>query len=58
MGDLKLTVHCDKEVKKQNDLFGIFFEDINHAADGGCMENSSGTVPLNSMRWTVRAIMR
>ncbi len=35
MGDLQITVHCDRKVKRQGDLFGIFFEDINHAADGG-----------------------
>lgn len=35
MGDVNIAVHCDREGKKQGNLFGIFFEDINHAADGG-----------------------
>lgn len=33
----RITIHVDekKEIKRQGDLFGIFFEDLNHAADGG-----------------------
>lgn len=30
-----ITIHQDKSYKKTGDLFGLFFEDINHAADGG-----------------------
>lgn len=30
---IKVNTKCEK--KKQGDLFGIFFEDLNHAADGG-----------------------
>ena len=35
MNEISISVYPDKEVKKQGDLFGIFFEDLNHAADGG-----------------------
>lgn len=31
----KITVYEDAVTKELKDLFGIFFEDINHAADGG-----------------------
>ena len=31
----KITVHQEKTYKELGDLFGLFFEDINHAADGG-----------------------
>ena len=31
----KITVHQDQSYKKLGDLFGLFFEDLNHAADGG-----------------------
>lgn len=31
----KITVYEDEVTKELKDLFGIFFEDINHAADGG-----------------------
>lgn len=33
----RITIHVDekKEIRRQGDLFGIFFEDLNHAADGG-----------------------
>lgn len=30
-----LTVHTKQETEELNDLYGLFFEDINHAADGG-----------------------
>ncbi|MCM3626084.1 carbohydrate binding domain-containing protein [Paenibacillus glycanilyticus] len=30
-----LTVHTQKQGAELGDLFGIFFEDLNHAADGG-----------------------
>ncbi|HIT85580.1 MAG TPA: alpha-L-arabinofuranosidase [Candidatus Ornithomonoglobus intestinigallinarum] len=32
---MKITVNANKETAKLGDLYGIFFEDINHAADGG-----------------------
>lgn len=32
---MKITIHTQKPKNKLGDLFGIFFEDINHAADGG-----------------------
>lgn len=35
MKTIRLTVEEQREIKKQGDLFGIFFEDLNHAADGG-----------------------
>lgn len=35
MKEIKISVSEGKQIKAQNDLFGIFFEDINHAADGG-----------------------
>lgn len=35
MEKIHITVWPQKEKKKQGDLFGIFFEDLNHAADGG-----------------------
>ncbi len=31
----KIRIHESNKYKKQGDLFGLFFEDINHAADGG-----------------------
>ncbi|MBE5961975.1 MAG: alpha-L-arabinofuranosidase [Lachnospiraceae bacterium] len=31
----QITLDANKPVKELGDLFGIFFEDINHAADGG-----------------------
>lgn len=31
----KIVVHQEQPYKKLGDLFGLFFEDINHAADGG-----------------------
>ncbi len=31
----KITVYQDESYKKLGDLYGLFFEDINHAADGG-----------------------
>lgn len=31
----KITVYQDKAYKELGDLYGLFFEDINHAADGG-----------------------
>ncbi len=35
MERMKLTVDTEKEKAPMKDLFGIFFEDINHGADGG-----------------------
>lgn len=35
MEKINITVFTEEEKKKQGDLFGIFFEDLNHAADGG-----------------------
>lgn len=35
MREIKIDVYADREQKEQGDLFGIFFEDLNHAADGG-----------------------
>lgn len=35
MQEINITVQTEKELKAQGDLFGIFFEDLNHAADGG-----------------------
>ena len=32
---MKLTIHTKQESVELNDLYGLFFEDINHAADGG-----------------------
>lgn len=32
---VNLTVHADRPTKALGDLFGIFFEDLNHAVDGG-----------------------
>lgn len=32
---MKLTVNVNKKGENLGDLFGIFFEDLNHAADGG-----------------------
>lgn len=32
---MKITLHPDQKYKKLDNLFGIFFEDLNHAADGG-----------------------
>ena len=35
MKTIEITVNAGKEMKEQGDLFGLFFEDINHSADGG-----------------------
>lgn len=35
MRQIEVSVSENNEIKKQGDLFGIFFEDLNHAADGG-----------------------
>lgn len=35
MKQINIEVLTEKEIKHQGDLFGIFFEDLNHAADGG-----------------------
>ncbi|MFV0504485.1 MAG: alpha-L-arabinofuranosidase C-terminal domain-containing protein [Lachnospirales bacterium] len=35
MENIDITIYKEKKIKKQEDLFGIFFEDLNHAADGG-----------------------
>ncbi|MDE7261090.1 MAG: carbohydrate binding domain-containing protein [Oscillospiraceae bacterium] len=32
---MKLTIHTEQETAQLGDLYGLFFEDINHAADGG-----------------------
>lgn len=33
-GKKRIRIREDQPYKKLGDLFGIFFEDINHAADG------------------------
>ena len=33
-GKKRIRIREDQPYKKLSDLFGIFFEDINHAADG------------------------
>lgn len=35
MREINIDVYADQEQKEQGNLFGIFFEDLNHAADGG-----------------------
>ena len=35
MREINIAIDANKEIKRQGDLFGIFFEDLNHAADGG-----------------------
>lgn len=35
MREINIDVYANQEQKEQGDLFGIFFEDLNHAADGG-----------------------
>lgn len=35
MEKIKILIHPEQKLKRQGDLFGIFFEDLNHAADGG-----------------------
>lgn len=35
MGQSKITVRLDRVTGQLGDLYGIFFEDLNHAADGG-----------------------
>lgn len=35
MGQSKITVRHDRVTGQLGDLYGIFFEDLNHAADGG-----------------------
>jgi alpha-L-arabinofuranosidase len=32
---MKLTIDIEKKKEQLDDLFGLFFEDLNHAADGG-----------------------
>ena len=31
----EIHIYCEKPYKSLGDLYGLFFEDINHAADGG-----------------------
>lgn len=38
MGQSKITVRPDRVTGQLGDLYGIFFEDLNHAADGGYMQ--------------------
>lgn len=33
--NINITISEGTQIKEQQDLFGIFFEDLNHAADGG-----------------------
>lgn len=35
MKEINIRVEENRQIKDQQDLFGIFFEDLNHAADGG-----------------------
>ena len=35
MGQSKIAVRPDRVTGQLGDLYGIFFEDLNHAADGG-----------------------
>lgn len=35
MNEIIISVQEENVIKKQGDLFGIFFEDLSHAADGG-----------------------
>ncbi len=35
MKEINVRVEESRQIKDQGDLFGIFFEDLNHAADGG-----------------------
>ena len=32
---MKLTIETTKAYKRLDSMFGLFFEDLNHAADGG-----------------------
>ena len=32
---MRITLRPEERVKPLGDLFGLFFEDLNHAADGG-----------------------
>ena len=52
-GLLKLLPVCDNSV---NSMYGLFFEDINYAADGGLyaelVKNRSFDFPQNLMGWT------
>ena len=52
----KITVTTNKKAS-MSDFYGIFFEDINHAADGGLYgEMIRGR--LNFHLWTIRHIRR
>ena len=33
--NINIKIYTEIEQKKQGHLFGVFFEDLNHAADGG-----------------------
>lgn len=35
MGQIEITLHKEKKAKIDQGMFGLFFEDINYAADGG-----------------------
>ncbi len=50
MKEIKINVSEGKQIKEQNDLFGIFFEDLNHAADGGLYGEWCGTALLSSIQ--------
>lgn len=46
----RITIRTQEEGRSIGDLFGIFFEDLNHAADGDCTRKWCRTVPLNLER--------
>ena len=57
-GNSVLTIDTAHPQEPLGDLFGIFFEDINHAADGGLYaEMVQRTAPLSSTRSTIRSII-
>jgi hypothetical protein len=52
---VSVVIHLDQLPKPISpDLFGIFFEDLNYAADGGLYAEM---VRLNIPRWSVRSGM-
>ncbi len=55
----KITVHVSEgqRVKEQGNLFGIFFEDLNHAADGGLYGEMVRIGRSSSIRWTTEVII-
>ena len=52
---MRFVVDASEKKEPLGDLYGIFFEDLNHAADGGLYAGVI-TVPLSLIRWIILPI--